>query len=169
MKIHTRTPEEEKKRKRWWIFWLFLLLLLIIGLILGALIWSNHHKTPYDKKAINYNTHMARPKLKAGEGAFPGFGNFTVTQPGKTVAIALANPKYNDVDLKFTVTLTQTQPMTLIQTQLIAPGKAILKMRTPNQGRKGNYPLEIKIQAFKRSKHHEALNVVDQKIVMTVK
>lgn len=168
MNTNVKKQKEEKKKKRF-LFWIFFFLIILLCFLFAHIILSPHKEILYDRRAVSYDNNKSHPNLKASEAAFPGFSNFTVTNPGKEVSIALVNPKYNSVDLKFEVTLDNSSSSKLLQTKLIAPGEGILKIKTPNHGKKGNYPLEIKIQAFKKSQHHEPLNSLVQKITMTIK
>ncbi|MGK0607328.1 hypothetical protein [Enterococcus gilvus] len=163
---NSEKPEPEDKKKRRLLFILFLLLLLLVTLL--GIIFHFRATDPYDNQAVSYKSQVSRPTLKASEAAFPGFEDFSVTSPGKSIAVAFANPKFNSADLAFTVTTTQPKKRVLLKSKLVSPGKAILKLKTPGNGKKGYYPLAIKIQAYDRSKKHKPLNAVQQKIVLTI-
>lgn len=135
-------------------------IILLIFFISGILAWNFFQKNPTanknlkeDTQAVGYNPNLKKPEnFDSKQVALPGFSKIVVKEGETSAKIALSNPSFNNVYFKYTVKFNKTGEK-LLETDLIAPGKAIKNLPLPKDLKQGKYSLTISIKTFdKKSK-----------------
>ncbi|MEY8500407.1 hypothetical protein [Enterococcus avium] len=130
--------------------WIAIIFLFLFG---GILTWHFISSSPKDTLKEDTNAVGYDPKIKEPENftsnqvALPGFSEIKVKEGDQTATVALANPPFNKVYFKYVVTLNEIKD-TLLETELIAPGKAIKEIPLPKNLSVGIYTVTIVIKTY---------------------
>ncbi|MGG6249913.1 hypothetical protein [Enterococcus faecium] len=129
-------------------------ILLVLFCLLGAaLYWYFHPKSTKEQfkediHAVGYNPNIEKPEnFTKDQVALPGFPDLYVEEGATETNMALMNPAFNEAYLKYTVIFDQTNK-NLIETEGIAPGKAVKGFKIPEGLNPGEYPLTINIKTY---------------------
>ena len=137
-----------EKRKKKIIVGIALLLSLLFGIVVWQLMHQNSLKEDID--AVGYDPKIEKPEGFTSEQiALPGFSEVTAKEGDTIVDMALANPSFNSVYFKYIVTFDNTGE-TLLESDLIAPGKAIKELPIPKDLSVGKYPITISIKTYNK-------------------
>ncbi|EON3044748.1 hypothetical protein D9Y95_RS13685 [Enterococcus hirae] len=84
----------------------------------------------------------------------PGFSQIVVKEGNNVAPVALANPSFNNVYLKYLVIFDKTGEK-LLETDLIAPGKTVKELPLPKNLSPGKYALTISIKVYDKKNKTE--------------
>ena len=149
------------------------IIVLLVCLLGGGLAWYFFQPSPpkeklkEDTQAVGYDPKLKKPKnFSTKQVALPGFTQIVAKEGERSVDIALANPSFNNVYFKYIVLFDKTGEK-LIETDLIAPGKAIKKMPIPEKISPGKYTLTIIIKTYDK-KNKAELNGGSNKVPLVI-
>ncbi|EPM7560385.1 hypothetical protein ACTPL8_002821 [Enterococcus faecium] len=140
---------EDKKKKKI----IIIIVLLFVCIFAGLFAWYFLHTSPdnnlkEDINAVGYNPKLEKPKnFDSNQIALPGFSEITVNEGDKVAHVALANPSFNSVYFKYIVTFDETGEK-MLETDLIAPGKAVKKLPLPKNLSVGTHTVTIKVDTY---------------------
>ncbi|SFL61291.1 hypothetical protein [Lactococcus garvieae] len=149
MNRNTRRIHENKRRV---IFSLLLLLISFLAVLLFFILKPSDNKASNqfreDSSAVGYQSKLKKPQDFTKEQiALPGFSKIYVKEGEEKTNYALSNPSFNEVYFKYKVIFKNTNE-TLLETEAIAPGKAIIGFPLPKDLQEGEYPVIIKISTY---------------------
>lgn len=130
-----------------------LIVLFLFCLLGGIFAWffissSSEDSLKEDTNAVGYNPNLKKPKdFTSHQVALPGFSEIQVKEGDKMAPVALSNPSFNNVYFKYIITFNETGE-TLLETDLIAPGKAIKEMPLPKKLSVGKHTVTIAIKTY---------------------
>lgn len=146
-----------KKNKRKKIIVLILLLLLFLGMLGYYFFYpqSNSAKFREDSSAVSYNSSLKKPKnFTKSNIALPGFSKIVVEEGETETKTVLFNPSFNEVYFKYKVVFKKTGE-TLLETEAIAPGKAVIGFPLPDSLPMGEYPIVFEIKTYNKQTSKE--------------
>ncbi|WP_206215476.1 MULTISPECIES: LPXTG cell wall anchor domain-containing protein, partial [unclassified Enterococcus] len=137
-----------------------LIILILFCLLGGIFAWffissPSEDVLKEDTNAVGYNSNLKKPKdFTSDQIAFPGFSEIKVKEGSKLAPVLLENPSFNKVYFKYIVTFDETGEK-LLQTDLIAPGKAIKEMPLPKNLSVGKHLVTIAIKTYNKKTKSE--------------
>lgn len=133
-----------KQRKKW----IAGVVLLLLCCFAGFYYWNKtHNDFKEESSAVSYSTNLKKPKNFKNQIALPGFSKIVVKKGDGYAKVALSNPSFNEVYLKYTVKLSERNKE-LLKTEAIPPGKAVKGFVIPTDLKVGEHKIEINIKSY---------------------
>lgn len=111
-----------------------------------------------DDSATEYVSKLKRPKdWDANRIALPGYDDIIAKKGSGYAYVALYNPKNNPVYFSFKVILDESKE-TLLETDLIPPGKAVKEIPIDKKLDVGEYDMTFVIKTYSLDDHKQEMN-----------
>ena len=139
-------------------------IIIILCIALGILWNRNNTASPSAGTGLvldnNASDWEKTPENSVSEGIrIPGYGTITVKSGAEKVEMSLVNPKENPCYFQFTlIAHTDDGDVTLYQSDLVEPGKAITEFEVENLPPKGTYQMTIAINTWSLENPESAMN-----------
>ncbi len=138
--------------KRKAVFIILAAVILAAAVFLGWKLGGN--SSPADDGAPAYNTdivdwdeELEGEEPEPGYITMPGYDTIPLKAGNTTAEVALANPESNTCYFQFQLILQDTEEV-LYTSDLVAPGKAVVREELSRSFEAGDYPLIVRINTF---------------------